>query len=226
LPSARPPAPLTGAKKKKLTFTFDNGPEPGVTPAVLDCLARHNVKTTFFVMGRKAVTSEGSALVRREIEEGHWIGNHTFTHSTPLGRMDRAAALDEFEKAENALAWIQQPHKLFRPPGKGQLGKHLLQPAVIEKLKAGGYSCVLWNSVPGDWRDPDGWLDRALADFESRDWTLIVLHDIPSGAMGHLDDFIVRLERAGVEFTQDFPPDCVPILDGKVVLPLEPYVNG
>ena len=164
--------------------------------------------------------------MRREIEEGHWIGNHTFTHSTPLGRMDRAAALDEFERAENALAWIQQPHKLFRPPGKGQLGKHLLQPAVIEKLKAGGYSCVLWNSVPGDWRDPDGWLDRALADFESRDWTLIVLHDIPSGAMGHLDDFIVRLERAGVEFTQDFPPDCVPILDGKVVLPLEPYVNG
>ena len=44
--------------------------------------------------------------------------------------------------------------------------------------------------------------------------------------MAHLEEFIVRLERAGFEFTQEFPPDCVPILDGKVVLPLEGYVNG
>jgi len=212
--------------KRRLTLTFDNGPEPQVTPAVLDCLARHNAKATFFVMGRKAITPEGSVLVRRANAEGHWIGNHTFSHSAPLGRLDPAAALADFEQAEQALAWLQQPRKLFRPPGSGVLGKHLLLPAVVEKLKAGGYTCVLWNSVPGDWRDPEGWLDRAVSDCQSRDWTLLVLHDIPTGAMAHLEEFFVRLQHLGVELTQQFPPDCVPIVDGNIVLPLDAYVNG
>jgi peptidoglycan/xylan/chitin deacetylase (PgdA/CDA1 family) len=197
-----------------------------VTPGVLDCLARHRIQSTFFVLGRKAVTPEGVAIIRRAIAEGHWIGNHTFTHSAPLGRLDRADALREFEQAEQALAWIKQSRRLFRPPGSGQLGRHLLHPAVVEKLIAGLYTCVLWNSVPGDFRDPDGWLERALADCRSRSWTLVVLHDLPNGAMAHLEEFITRLENEGFEFTQEFPPDCVPIVDGRVVLPLEPYVSG
>jgi peptidoglycan-N-acetylglucosamine deacetylase len=197
-----------------------------VTPAVLDCLARRHVKATFFVMGRKAITPEGSALVRRASAEGHWIGNHTFSHAAPLGRMDGAAALSEFQRAGQALAWLQQAQKLFRPPGSGQLGKHLLHPSVVERLQAEGYTCVLWNSVPGDFRDPEGWLERAIADCQSHDWTLLVLHDLPNGAMDHLDEFIVRQQRSGFELSQEFPPDCVPILDGKVVLPLDPYVTG
>jgi peptidoglycan-N-acetylglucosamine deacetylase len=216
--------------KFKLTLTFDNGPEPAVTPAVLDCLARHNLKATFFVLGRKAITPEGSALVRRASAEGHWIGNHTFTHSAPLGKLDRVAALREFEQAEQALDWLrksgQASRKLFRPPGSGQLGKHLLQPAIVEKLQQGGYTCVLWNSVPGDFRDPDGWLERALSDCQSRDWTLIALHDKPNGAMAHLEEFLTRVKDAGAEFAQEFPPECLPIVDGKVVLPLDPYLNG
>jgi peptidoglycan-N-acetylglucosamine deacetylase len=214
----------------KVTLTFDNGPEAQVTPTVLDCLARHGILTTFFVMGRKAITPEGVALIRRARAEGHWIGNHTFTHAAPLGRLDRAAALHEFEHAEQALASIQQtsgqPHRLFRPPGSGKLGRHLLHPAVVEKLIAGLYTCVLWNSVPGDYRDPDGWLERALADCHSRPWTLMVLHDLPTGAMGHLDEFLVRLQNEGFDFMQEFPRDCVPIVDGKVVLPLDPFVSG
>ncbi|MGA2880122.1 MAG: polysaccharide deacetylase family protein [Bryobacteraceae bacterium] len=232
MPSARPFASRTEANKhRRITLTFDNGPEPQVTPAVLDCLARHNVKATFFVLGRKAIVPEGSALVRRANSEGHWIGNHTFTHTTSLGRLDREAALREFEQAEQALASLhlgesQQTQKLFRPPGSGQLGKHLLHPAVVEKLVAGGYSCVLWNSVPGDYRDPEGWLERALSDCQSHDWTLLVLHDLPTGAMAHLEEFLARLQQSGFELRQDFPPECVPILQGKVVLPLDPYVNG
>ena len=177
-------------------------------------------------MGRKAVTDEGRDLIRRAIAEGHWIGNHTFSHSSALGRLDRAAALSEFERAEQAIAWIDQPRRLFRPPGSGKLGHHLLQPAIVEKLIAGSYTCVLWNSVPGDYRDPDGWLERALADYRSRAWTLMALHDLPNGAMAHLEEFIERLEGNGVPLTQEFPPECVPIVDGKVVLPLEPYVSG
>jgi peptidoglycan-N-acetylglucosamine deacetylase len=214
----------------KLTLTFDNGPEPTVTPVVLDLLAQHNIKATFFVMGRKAITPEGAALVRRASEEGHWIGNHTFTHSSPLGRLDRDAALREFEQAEQALSWLrhsgQASRKLFRPPGSGDLGKHLLQPVIVEKLQKGAYTCVLWNSVPGDFRDPDGWLERAVSDCQSRDWTLLVLHDKPNGAMAHLDEFLTRTKAAGAEFVQEFPPECVPILAGQVVLPLSAYING
>jgi peptidoglycan-N-acetylglucosamine deacetylase len=197
---------------------------------VLDCLARRGIQTTFFVLGRKASTLEGAALIRRAVAEGHWIGNHTFTHSVALGRLDRVAAVREFEQAEQALAQVQetrkQPRRLFRPPGSGQLGRHLLHPAVVEKLIAGLYTCVLWNSVPGDWRDPDGWLERALADCRSRPWTLVVLHDLPNGAMAHLDEFIARLQDDGISLTQDFPPECVPIVDGQVVLALDPYVSG
>jgi peptidoglycan/xylan/chitin deacetylase (PgdA/CDA1 family) len=177
-------------------------------------------------MGRKAVIPDGADVMRRASAEGHWIGNHTFSHSAPLGRLDRDAALREFEQAEAALAEIQQPRRLFRPPGSGQLGKHLLQPAIVDKLTQGGYTCVLWNSVPGDFRDPHGWLDRAVSDCQSRDWTLLVLHDIPNGAMTHLEEFLDRLEAAGIGFVQDFPPACVPILDGRIVLPLDSYVSG
>jgi peptidoglycan-N-acetylglucosamine deacetylase len=207
----------------KVTLTFDNGPEAQVTPGVLDLLARYHIRATFFVMGRKAVTKEGRELIGRAIDEGHWIGNHTYTHAAALGRLDRATALREFEQAEQALAWIEQPRRLFRPPGSGELGRHLLQPAIVDRLVAGLYTCVLWNSVPGDYRDPDGWLERAMVDCRSRSWTLMALHDIPNGAMAHLDDFLARLKGGGFELTQEFPPDCLPIVEGKVILPLEPY---
>lgn len=203
-----------------------------MTPLVLDCLARRKIKTTFFVMGRKAVMPEGQSILRQASSEGHWIGNHTFSHTSPLGKLDPRTALSEFERTEEALASIepeglQQPHRLFRPPGgAGKIGKHLLRPAIVEKLQQGGYTCVLWNSVPGDFRDPDGWLERAVADCQSRDWTLLVLHDLPNGAMKHLEEFLDRMVASGIEFRQEYPPECVPILDGNIVLPLDPYVSG
>jgi peptidoglycan/xylan/chitin deacetylase (PgdA/CDA1 family) len=210
----------------KITLTFDNGPESEVTPLVLDCLARHGVRTTFFVMGRKADSDQGRALVRRAMDEGHWIGNHTYSHAAALGRVSPEVALREFERAEQILSWIEQPRRLFRPPGSGKLGPHLLQPVIVDKLVAGSYTCVLWNSVPGDYRDPEGWLARAVADVRTRRWTLMALHDLPNGAMAHLEMFLSGLKNEGFELVQDFPPECVPIMDGKIVLPLEPYVRA
>ena len=69
-----------------LTLTFDNGPEPGVTPRVLDILRERGIKTTFFVIGEKLGDPERRRLAARAHDEGHWIGNHTFTHSVPLGQ--------------------------------------------------------------------------------------------------------------------------------------------
>ena len=208
---------------RKVTLTFDNGPTPEITPYVLDCLATYKVKTTFFVMGRKV--APGRSIVQRARDEGHYIGNHTFTHTTPLGDLDGDEALREFEQTEEALRWLRQPKRLFRPfGGAGRLGRHLLHPALIEKLQEGAYTCVLWNCVPGDWRDPDGWVERALTGCRSREWTLVVLHDLPSGAMKHLDAFIGQLRNEGFELTQEYPPECVPIVDGEIRQPLDQYV--
>lgn len=212
---------------RRVTLTFDNGPDAAATPYVLDCLARHNLKATFFVMGRKVVEPRNAGVAKRASEAGHWIGNHTFSHSTPLGELDAAAAVREFDRTEQALAWLKQPERLFRPYGRGgALGTHLLHPAVVERLQAGGFTCVLWQSVSGDWKNPDTWMSKALADCRANPWPIVVLHDIPSGAMLHLDDFLSRLESEGAEFTQEFPPDCTPIVNGQLVFPIEPYCSS
>lgn len=205
-----------------VTLSFDNGPEPEVTPHVLDTLAKHSIKASFFVMGRKVVTREGRALAMRARDEGHWIGNHTYSHTHPLGELDRASALREFDQAEESLSWLDQRPRLFRPYGRaGKLGRHLLHPAVVERLVAGRFSTILWNSVPGDWRDPEGWIATALEQIAAKHWSLVVLHDQPSGAMKHLDAFLSKLKQAGEEIVQEFPKDCVPLREGRIVGPMD-----
>lgn len=209
----------------QITLTFDNGPDPQATPLVLDCLARHGVKSTFFVLGQNVSTPEGLELARRASREGHWIGNHTWSHAGRLGEGTREVALREFERTEEALSWVRQAVPLFRPRGgAGKLGRGLLHPAVVERLMLGGYTCVLWNSVPGDYRDPDGWTERALADCRTREWSLVVLHDLPNGAMLHLDAFIKKLGDEGHHLIQDFPPDCTPIVRGEILQPLDGFL--
>ncbi len=209
----------------QVTLTFDNGPDPQATPLVLDCLARHGVKSTFFVLGQNVSTPEGLDLARRASREGHWIGNHTWSHAGRLGDATREVALQEFDRTEQALSWLDQSPRLFRPRGgAGRLGKGLLHPAVVDRLTLGGYTCVLWNSVPGDYRDPDGWIERALADCRTREWTLVVLHDLPNGAMRHLDSFLRKLREDGHQLTQEFPPDCTPIVRGEILQPLEGFL--
>jgi peptidoglycan-N-acetylglucosamine deacetylase len=209
-----------------VTLSFDNGPEPEVTPGVLDTLARHSIKASFFVMGRKVGTPEGRALAMRASAEGHWISNHTYSHTQPLGELDRAAALREFEQAEESLAWLNQTPRLFRPYGrKGKLGKHLIHPAVVERLVSGKYSCVLWNCVPQDWRDPEGWITTALRQCSSKDWSLVVLHDQPTGAMKHLDRFLTKLRESNVAIVQEYPEDCVPMREGRIVGPMENWTS-
>ncbi|WP_028464456.1 polysaccharide deacetylase family protein [Nisaea denitrificans] len=210
----------------KLTLTFDNGPEPEVTPRVLDILARRGLKTTFFVVGQKLLDPERMELAIRAREEGHRIGNHTFTHTTPLGQMeDPLAAVDELERTDALVAKTGETEKLFRPfGGGGKLGPHLLNPQVVEFLHRKAYSCVLWNAIPRDWADPEGWVERALGQIASQDHTLMVLHDLPTGAMEHLDAFLDRAEASGAEFHNDFPQECVPMALGKDMVSLDPYV--
>ncbi|MHC2564087.1 polysaccharide deacetylase family protein [Bradyrhizobium liaoningense] len=211
-----------------LTLTFDNGPDPDVTPRVLDILGERGIKTTFFVIGEKLADPERRGLAERAHREGHWIGNHTFTHSIPLGQQSgRDTAENEIGRTQDAIGDLAHPQRWFRPfGGGGNLDKRLLKPSVVDYLARKKHSCVLWNSIPRDWDDPDGWTERALDQCSRQPWTLMVLHDLPTGAMDHLERFLDRAESAGARLRQDFPPQCVPIRSGDIVLPINDYVSS
>jgi peptidoglycan/xylan/chitin deacetylase (PgdA/CDA1 family) len=208
-----------------LTLSFDNGPEPDVTPHVLDALGKRGIKATFFVIGEKLEDPARRRLSARAHDEGHWIGNHTYTHSVPLGlQRDGAAAEHEITRTQDLIGDLAHPQRWFRPfGGGGHLDNRLLTRPIVDQLCQGGYSCVLWNSIPRDWNDPENWTDRALAQCRAQAWSLMVLHDLPTGAMRHLEGFLDAAAEAGARFCQEFPPDCVPIRAGKIVLPIKPY---
>ena len=210
----------------KVTLTFDNGPTKGVTESVLDVLRARQIPATFFVVGNSLAEPGAMAIAERAAGEGHWIGNHTLTHEAVFGEhRDRDTADREIGGTQNLLGSLVHPDRLFRPIGKGALGDHLLSPSAVKFLCEGGYSCVLWTSVPRDW-EPDGlWVNRCLDDVATCDWSVVVLHDLPTGAMADLPRLIDRLEAAGAEFVQDFPDDCVPIRRGKIVAPLDAYMR-
>jgi peptidoglycan/xylan/chitin deacetylase (PgdA/CDA1 family) len=69
---------------RKLTLTFDNGPTPGVTDKVLDILARRDLRATFMVVGQNLFDPSSAALLHEINAAGHWIGNHSLTHTTLL----------------------------------------------------------------------------------------------------------------------------------------------
>jgi peptidoglycan/xylan/chitin deacetylase (PgdA/CDA1 family) len=210
-----------------LTLTFDNGPTPETTPAVLDVLKRRSIRSTFFVVGEKLAVPGARDLVERAHAEGHWIGNHTFTHSGPLGgRAESDLADREIGRTQEAIGDLAHPHCYFRPQGGGgALGPHLFRRRDIDWLLTAKMTCVLWNAIPGDWKDADGWVARAIEQCRSQPWTLMVLHDLPTGAMRHLDGFLDRVIGMGGHIRQDFPPDCVPICDGLVVRPIDGYIT-
>lgn len=199
-----------------ICLTFDNGPEPEVTPGVLDVLARRKLTATFFVIGEKLRDPRAFALAERARAEGHRIGNHTLTHGEPLGRRSAAEAVREIAETDALMGALHGPDRLFRPNGGGGLlGPHLLNAAALQYLTAHRHTVVLWNAVPGDFRDPDGWPATARAMIDaSAEPVLLVLHDLPNGAMRHLDRFLGGLIDAGAAFTQEPPASCVPLRRG------------
>ena len=197
-------------------LTFDNGPEPEVTPGVLAVLARRRIPATFFVVGRKLRDPAARACAERAKAEGHAIGNHTLTHGEPLGRRGAAEAVAEIAEADALLGALHGPERLFRPNGGGgALGPHLLNRAAADHLVAQRHTVWLWNAVPGDFRDPDGWPATAQAMLRAATETvLLVLHDKPNGAMRHLDRFLGEAMDAGAQFGAAPPDACVPLRNG------------
>jgi peptidoglycan/xylan/chitin deacetylase (PgdA/CDA1 family) len=210
-----------------ICLTFDNGPEPDVTPLVLEVLGRRRIPAMFFVVGEKLRDPAGRAFAERARAEGYPIGNHTLTHGTPLGRRGGAEAVAEIAATDALLGPLREPQRLFRPNGGGgTLGPHLLNASAAAYLQAGGHTVVLWNAIPRDFNDPDGWPDRALAMAEAATApVLMVLHDLPNGAMRHLDRVLGRLADRGAEFVAEPPAACVPIRAGIPMADLAQYVS-
>lgn len=200
----------------EVCLTFDNGPEPDVTPGVLAVLARRRIPATFFVIGQKLRDRAARACAERAHAEGHAIGNHTLTHGAPLGKRPAAEAVAEIAETDALIAGVHGPDRLFRPNGGGGLlGPHLLNRAAADHLVAQRHTVWLWNAVPGDYRDPEGWPATALAILGAADGTLLlVLHDLPNGAMARLDRFLGAAADAGARFGADPPEDCVPLRRG------------
>jgi hypothetical protein len=95
------------------------------------------------------------------------------------------------------------------------LGAHLLNGAAARHLMAQRATMVLWNAVPGDFRDAEGWPATAHAMLRAaREPVMLVLHDLPNGAMRQLDRFLGEIQDQGWAFRADPPPGCVPLRRG------------
>lgn len=129
-------------REKAVALTFDDGPHPVYTPRILDLLAEHGAKATFFVVGLAA--REHPDIVRRMVDEGHAVGNHSWSHpSLPL--LSRRARELQLDWTEEVLP--DQPVKLFRAPW-GHQDLHIRRLAGRR-----GYRVVTWNVMAEDWAD-------------------------------------------------------------------------
>lgn len=211
---------------RPITLTFDNGPTPGVTDRVVDILAANDIRTTFFCVGEKLATTPGRRLAQRAHAAGHWIGNHSYSHSVPLGENSAPDyAEHEINDTQAIIGPLAHPDRWFRPfGGGGFLDSRLLSSSARDLLVNGNYSCVLWNCVPGDWIDR-GWVERALDQCQSLHWPLVVLHDIPDASLGRLEEFLQALRTRAYEFHQEFPQNCVPIVRGQTQGDLTPFIG-
>jgi peptidoglycan/xylan/chitin deacetylase (PgdA/CDA1 family) len=199
-----------------VTLSFDNGPSHRVTPWVLDVLRERGVRSTFFVVGEQLRAPGAAEIARRAAAEGHWIGNHTLTHSIPLAELDDAAAVDrEIDETQELIGDLSHPDRLFRPFGRGGIiDGQLLGSHALGRLEDGRFTCVLWNSVPRDWERPDSWVATCLDDVATRPWSVVVIHDLPTGAMDHLPALLDGLDAIAAEVVQEFPDECVPLRRG------------
>ena len=209
------PGPATAPAK--LTLTFDNGPVPGSTERIVEALGARGLPAIFFMVGQRVLDPGGRETAERVAAAGHQIGNHTMSHGPPLGELrDPDAVIAEITMAQDVLAGLTGPERLFRPNGRGRLGPHVLSRPAIAELVSGAYTVVSWNCVPRDGEPPsDSWIGRANASLDRRDWTVLVLHDHHARAIDHLPGFLDDVLRRGIEVTAELPESCVLIKRGR-----------
>jgi peptidoglycan-N-acetylglucosamine deacetylase len=170
------------ARPGEMALTFDDGPNPAWTPRLLDLLARHDIRATFFLLGGFAQAEP--ELVRRIAAAGHLIGNHTWSHphlsSTPTAKIR-----EELVRTSETLEQMTGAKvKYFRPPFGAR------RPSVFRIARELGLMPVLWNAMTSDWSEPSaeriagrlaGKIDRLTRRGSAVN---IVLHDGGHRALG------------------------------------------
>lgn len=183
--------------EKTIYITFDAGFENGNTPAILDALKAHNVKATFFLVGNYFETQPD--LVKRMVEEGHTVGNHTYSHPDMSKISDTASFTEELQKNEALYRELtgQEMPKLYRPP-QGKFCEDNLQMA--HEL---GYSTVFWSLAYVDWYvddqpTPQQAFDKLLPRVHPG--AVILLHSTSSTNAAILNDLLTKYEEMGYTF--------------------------
>jgi len=199
---------------RKLALTFDDGPNPAITPKLLDVLDRYNAKATFFLIGR--FVRECPDLVKETAARGHSVGNHTESHPNLFWCSPTQVTI-ELRLCQDAIRnALGSPPKWFRPP------YGMRNPWVIPIARELGCRAAMWTLLPGDWREkPAEWLiprlqpiaDRMVKsskrDSDSRGWgDVLCLHDGShrglngdrTRTLAALEHWLPRWRDLGLEF--------------------------
>ena len=184
-------------EEKVLYLTFDAGFENGSTEKILDALKKHNVKAVFFLVGNYFETQPD--LVRRMVEEGHTVGNHTYSHPDMSAIGDEASFRAELEKTEalyQEITGTAKP-KLYRPP-QGKFCESNLKMA--QKL---GYKTVFWSLAYVDWYEndqptPQQAYDKLLPRVHPG--AVVLLHSTSQTNGEILDELLGKWEDLGYRF--------------------------
>jgi peptidoglycan-N-acetylglucosamine deacetylase len=201
-----PPTPIPmGPPQPQITFsyvhvdgpyiamTFDDGPSEKLTPKLLDLLAAHHIKATFFVIGQNA--SDHPEILQRAVREGHEIGNHSWSHPN-FGKMSDESVRRELQKTDDAIVAATGVHpSLMRPP-YGSITAHEKH-WIHDDF---GYRIILWDVDPLDWRRPGPKVVTNRIVKETRNGSIVLSHDIHPGTIEAMPETLHELEAKGFKF--------------------------
>lgn len=198
-----------GANPDQVALTFDDGPNDPHTLRLLDVLARHEAKATFFLVGK--YVRQRPDIVRAIVAAGHEIGNHTYTHPN-LIFLPRRRVRQELEDCNKALAdELGQKPVLFRPPFGGR------RPAVLSVARDLGLKPVMWSVTGYDWNatSADSILGKVAPRLKSRRAEIVLLHDGGHLAFGADRSHTVEATRRLLEMHPDKNFVSVSMLEGN-----------
>lgn len=179
-------------KKKLIALTFDDGPDPDVTPQILKTLKKHEAKATFFMLVNSA--EKYPKIAKQVANNGHEIANHTYTHVN-LAKVKRSRIEKELAHAKEKLESItERPVKLFRPP-YGEYNQ-----AVVEVAHNSEQHIIMWSVDPQDWRHKNKNKIYQNIMQNSNPGSIVLMHDIHQATADALPKILKDLKEQGYEF--------------------------
>src|SRR6184192_780760 len=176
-----------------IALTFDDGPSAKLTPKLLDLLAAHHIKATFFVIGENV--AEHPEIVAREMREGHEVANHSWSHPN-FGKMSDEGIRSQLQQTDDVIknATGKRP-TLLRPPYGSITARE--KRWIHDEF---GYEIILWDVDPYDWKRPGPAVVRARILKETRPGSIVLSHDIHPGTIEAMPSTFDELEAKGFKF--------------------------